>query len=82
MYSMLSPNRRIFMATHSITDVHDGKVTEPQPGDSYQNLLADVMSEVNSGLAEMPAAERSGAIAQIHAIAENVRKRQEQSTGR
>jgi len=70
------------LATHSITDIQNSKAPIPQSGDSYQNLLADVMREMNGGLSEMPEAERTSAIAQIHAIAENVRKRQEQSAGR
>ena len=65
------------MATQSIAEIQGDRVP-PTSGDSYQSLLADVMREINDGLSEMPETERATAVAQIHAIAENVRKRQEQ----
>ncbi len=71
-----------FVATHSITDIPGIMTPALQTGDSYESLLADVMREIDGGLSQMTEADRSGAIAQIHAIAENVRSRQEQSAGR
>jgi hypothetical protein len=46
-----------------------------QSGDSREQLISDVLREINAGIDEMPAGERTRAIADIHAIAENVRKR-------
>ena len=50
--------------------------------DSRETLLNDVMREMNAGLDGMKSTDRKRAIADIHAIAENVRKRQAKSTGR
>jgi hypothetical protein len=47
-----------------------------QSGDSRENLLKDVMHEIGIGLEGMNPSERNSAIAEIHSIAENVRKRQ------
>ena len=48
----------------------------PQSGDSREELLKDVMCEIGIGLEGMCTSERTHAIAKIHSIAENVRKRQ------
>ena len=53
-----------------------------QSGDSREKLLKDVMREMNIGLDEMSPTERASAIANIHAIAENIRKRQVESVAR
>jgi hypothetical protein len=47
-----------------------------QSGDSREKLLQDVMHEIGIGLDGMNSSERAGAMAEIHSIAENVRKRQ------
>jgi hypothetical protein len=48
----------------------------PHSGDSREKLLKDVMREIGIGLEGMNPSERTRAIAEIHSIAENVRKRQ------
>jgi len=50
--------------------------------DSFEDLLADVMGELNEALSAMSSDDRSHAVAEIHTIAEGVRLRQGQSAGR
>ena len=64
------------MATHAIPAQESTAAAKPGIADSYDSLLADVMSEMNAGLSKMSGPEREEAVAEIHAIAENVRKRQ------
>jgi len=62
------------MAAHAIS-TREGIAAEKLPvADTYDSLLADVISEMNVGLSKMSKPERKEAIAGIHAIAENVRK--------
>jgi len=70
------------LATQPISDFQDIETTASRSGDSREKLLADLMREADVNLDRMPAAERARALAEIHAIAEGVRKRQEQSAGR
>jgi hypothetical protein len=74
--------REVFVATHPIYDYGKTDATASRTGDSHEKLLNDVMREVSVGLEKMPATKRTRAIAKIHSIAENVRNRQAQSTGR
>jgi hypothetical protein len=50
--------------------------------DSREALLKDVVRGINEGIDGMQPVDRKRAIADIHAIAENVRKRQAKSAGR
>jgi hypothetical protein len=54
---------------------------EQPAGDSYEKLLADTLSLMDDGLSKMSPAERTKAIADIHAIAEGIRNREVQSAG-
>ena len=67
------------MATHPLAEREP--LSEPT-SDSYQELLADVMKEIDDGLSMMPEDERIKAVADIHTIAEDVRLRQARSSGR
>lgn len=64
------------MATHAIPARENSATEKAGTADSYDGLLADVMSEMTIGLSKMSKPEREEAICEIHAIAENVRKRQ------
>ena len=64
------------MATHAIPARENIAAEKPSAVDSYDGLLADVMSEMNAELSKMSGPDREEAIGEIHAIAENVRKRQ------
>lgn len=63
------------MATHSATQQREDDVVASPSQDSYEKLLEDVTSEMDAGLSQMSARKRSKAVAEIHAIAENVRLR-------
>jgi hypothetical protein len=47
------------------------------PLDSPEKLLADVLREMDTSLSAMSDRDRENAVTEIHAIAENVRLRQE-----
>ncbi len=64
------------MATHAIPAQESDATEKPGAADSYDSLLSDVMSEMTVGLAKMSPQDREEAIAEIHTIAKNVRKRQ------
>lgn len=64
------------MATHAIPARESTPTEKPGAADSYESLLADVMSEMTEGLSKMSRQEREEANEEIHTIAENVRKRQ------
>ncbi len=74
---MASAARPRIRSTHRLKAVVKSQPVKISPsGDSVELLLHDVVREIGVGLEKMSPSERTKAIMGIHAIAENVRKRQ------